>query len=162
MEKTLYSAISIMQLSNGSMSNEERSLDFSIFCMKLLDFSLDIFHTLLILFVLFAWVFKKTRRLHPLVLSAVLFSWLALGYFYGWGYCILTDWHWSLKRHLGETNLPSSFIGYVYEKFLDVRLSDETVNVLAYSLLLVSIVMSALLNIRDLSRRKRSIGRPRS
>jgi hypothetical protein len=39
-------------------------------------------------------------------------SWLVLGYFYGLGYCFLTDWHWQVKRALGVRRLPGSFIKY--------------------------------------------------
>lgn len=41
---------------------------------------------------------------------------MGLGYFYGWGYCLLTDWHWEIKRKLGEVDLPSSFVSYSLDK----------------------------------------------
>ena len=33
---------------------------------------------------------------------------VGLGAVYGWGYCPCTDWHWDVKRRLGETGLPRS------------------------------------------------------
>lgn len=36
------------------------------------------------------------------------------------GYCPLTDWHWDVKRELGEANLPASFIKYQVDQIFDV------------------------------------------
>lgn len=36
--------------------------------------------------------------------------------FYGRGYCPCNDWYWQVKRELGETGLPASYIKY----FLDL------------------------------------------
>lgn len=124
-------------------------MESSLFWWKLADFGLDVFHSVFILFIVFGWVFYKARKAHLIALISVLLSWIGLGYWYGWGYCILTDYHWAIKKHLGENELPSSFIAYAYEKIFGVLLSDATVEVLAYGLLILSIVMSLTLNFRD-------------
>lgn len=113
------------------------------------DIGLNILHSGLILFVMLAWIPSKTRRAHLIALFLVLFSWIALGYWYGFGYCVLTDWHWAIKKHLGETDLPTSFIGYVVQKLFGTALSDAAVAWIAYGVLVVSLVMSVVLNIRD-------------
>lgn len=82
----------------------------------ILDFFFLVFHSLLVGFNLTGWIWKKTRRLHLCTISATLISWFGLGIFYGWGYCPSTDWHWQVKRELGETDLPASYIKYYADK----------------------------------------------
>ena len=81
---------------------------------------LDIFftttHIVLTLFNLTGWIWPRTRRLHLITLGLTLLSWFVLGFWYGWGYCVLTDWHWQVKERLGERNLPASFIKYYADK----------------------------------------------
>ena len=66
-----------------------------------LDALLFLLHSLLIIFVLTGWAIKKTRKTHLTLLGLTLFSRLGLGYWYRFGYCPLTDWHWQLKRRQG-------------------------------------------------------------
>lgn len=72
-----------------------------------------IFHTVLILFNLFGWIFPRTRKLHLFTLGATLFSWIILGIWKGFGYCFLTDWHYEVLRKLGKTDLPNSYIAFL-------------------------------------------------
>lgn len=99
------------------------------------------------------WIFPKTRRAHLLLLGLILISWIGLGYWYGFGYCVLTDVHWSIKQHLGQTDLPPSFIAYILEIMTGYKFGPQFVDPLSYVLLLLSIVMSILLNIRGLRRK---------
>jgi len=69
-----------------------------------------VFHTSLILFNLFGWLSAKTRKLHFYSLMLMLFSWIVLGFWKGFGYCFLTDWHYDILRKLGEQDLPNSYI----------------------------------------------------
>lgn len=78
-----------------------------------LDYLLFIFHVLVIAFNLFGWIPSITRKGHFVVVGLTLFSWIVLGFWKGWGYCLITDWHWDIKRELGETALPGSFIQYL-------------------------------------------------
>ena len=59
------------------------------------------------------WTWSRTRRmsLAALVLTAV--SWFGLGYWRGWGYCLCTDWHWQVRRSLGDLDLPHNYIGFL-------------------------------------------------
>jgi hypothetical protein len=117
------------------------------------DIGFEILHTSLLCFVVFGWLFKRTRRAHIILLAFILISWIGLGYWYGWGYCLLTDVHWDIKTNLGESELPSSFIAYVFKKVLRVHLSTEVVDTLSYGLLLISLVMSIFLNVLDYKRK---------
>lgn len=80
------------------------------------DIILTIIHLGFTLFNLTGWVWKATRKAHLVTLSLTLLSWIVLGFWYGWGYCFLTDIHWDIKEKLGEKNLPASFIKYFADR----------------------------------------------
>lgn len=83
--------------------------------LEVLNVFFFVFHTALILFNLFGWISQKTRRWHFLSLMLLLFSWLVLGFWMGFGYCFLTDWHYQVLRQLGVDDLPSSYIAFLIE-----------------------------------------------
>lgn len=78
------------------------------------DVGLYIVHIAVILFNLLGWIWIKTLRAHLIVIAATAFSWVALGFWFGFGYCFITDWQWQIKRKLGETGLPASFITWFF------------------------------------------------
>lgn len=118
-----------------------------------LDYLLSFFHNAFMAFIIFGWIFRRTLRLHLLCLTAILFSWVGLGMTYGWGYCFLTDWHWAIKRSLGETELPSSFISYMLSKHLHIHLSDAIINYGSSFMLGAIVLVSLVLNVKLLLRR---------
>jgi len=78
-----------------------------------LDYFFHFLHILLIVWNLTGWMFKKLRLLHFLSLNLLWFFWIIVGFFYGFGYCPLTDYHWQIKFYRGEQDLPSSYITYL-------------------------------------------------
>jgi hypothetical protein len=114
--------------------------------LNFLDITFTILHLSVILFNLFAWIWKKTRRAHLIVAGITLGSWFILGIWYGWGYCFITDWQWQVKQQLGETNLPDSFVKYFADKLTGKDFSPSLVtNVTLYSFL-AAIVFSVYVN----------------
>ena len=103
--------------------------------LGLLDAAFVVFHSLLVLFVLAGWGWKRIRHIHLLVLSLIFFSWIGLGLFLGIGYCPCTDWHWRVKRALGQTDLPDSYVKYYVDQITgsnwDPRLVDVSVVMIA-------------------------------
>jgi len=97
-------------------------------------------------FNLFGWIWKKTRRLHLFVVVATLFSWLGLGFWYGLGYCFLTDWEWDIKRALGERNLPHSFTQYLSDNVFGLYLDTWWVDVLTVGLFILAILLALWIN----------------
>ena len=77
-----------------------------------LDILFFVLHIVTIGFNLVGWIWPKTRKLHLTVVILTLASWLGLGIWFGFGYCFLTDWHWTIKEKLGEADLPNSFVKY--------------------------------------------------
>jgi len=74
--------------------------------LRILDLLLTLLHFVIIGFNLFGWIWKRTRRLHLIVVCATAACWFILGIWFGIG------WDWQIKEKLGEHNLPDSFIKY--------------------------------------------------
>lgn len=115
----------------------------------MLDFLNIIFtflHLALIGFNLFAWIWPATRKAHLMSALLTLASWVLAGFWYGWGYCPLTDWHWQIKRKLGESNLPDSFVKYMADKITGGDISPRLADGLTLGLFLLAIVISLYSN----------------
>lgn len=112
----------------------------------LLDILLFSVHILVIVANLFAWLWHRTRRLHLWIVGATLFSWLVLGIWNGFGYCVLTDWEWDVKRKLGERNLPHSFVEYLTNNILGLNLDSSVVDGLTLGTFLIAIIGSIYVN----------------
>ena len=115
---------------------------------KLLDIFFLVFHSLLILFNLFGWMWKKTRRLNLITLLITGFSWIGLGFFYGWGYCFLTDWHWYILEILGGYNLPNSYVQYLLNRILGLHISAITAEYSTVILFVIALIFSVYFNLR--------------
>ena len=120
---------------------------------RLYDALFVVFHTALIVFNMLGWAWRRTRRLHLITISATLLSWFGLGVTYGWGYCPLTDWHWQIKRALGETALPASWIKYYLDRITGMNWSATVVDWLVVGSALGALALSAWLNLKDRLRR---------
>ena len=116
--------------------------------LYVLDFFFVVFHTAWILFSLFGWISRRTRRANLVVLLLTAASWLGLGLFFGLGYCPLTDWHWQVLRALGQRELPRSYTQYLLIRLLGIRLDATTVDVLTAASATAALVVSVWLNIR--------------
>ena len=117
--------------------------------LKILDIFLELVHILVILFSLIGWIFPRSRKLHRYHLATILISWLGLGYFYGFGYCFLTEWHWQVKSNLGVLNLPPSYITYLLEKINLNIFSEITVEFVTAFTLLLSILANLYLSYKE-------------
>jgi hypothetical protein len=95
----------------------------------LFDHGLMFAHLVVIGINVFGWIWPRTRLLQRWTLLLTTLSWIGLGAFYGLGYCFLTDWHWSVKRQLGERALPPSYIQYILHNKLGFNVPDFWVDV---------------------------------
>jgi hypothetical protein len=116
----------------------------------ILDIFFVVFHTSIIFFNLFGWIWKKTRKFNLILLVLTGASWLFLGLIVGTlGYCPLTDWHFSVLNKLGISDLPSSYIKYLADRLTGLDLNPLLVdNVTLYSFL-AAFGLSLFINIRD-------------
>ncbi len=96
--------------------------------VRFLDFLLTLLHLLIIGFNLFGWIWHSTRKPHFYLVIATIFSWVVLGFWYGFGYCPVTDWQWQVKAKLGERDLPNSFIKYFADKLTGMDISADLID----------------------------------
>ena len=116
--------------------------------LSILDFIFLWLHIIIIVFNLFGWAWVKTRKIHLFVVAGTLFSWIILGFRYGFGYCFLTDWHWDVKYKLGETNLPASFIKYFLDTYTWIDLPARSVDIITVVFFGVAIALTIYANFR--------------
>lgn len=104
----------------------------------------------MVLFVLFGWIPKSARKAHLIVIGLILISWLGIGVYKGViGYCPLTDWHWDIKRELGERNIPSSFTEYMMEKITGIDFDRKLVDMGTAAGLVLSVLAAGYVNLRS-------------
>ena len=119
----------------------------------LLNFFFWTFHTVLVAFNLFGWIPRRTRRLNLITLAGTAVSWFVLGIWYGWGYCICTDWHWQVRRQLGYHDDSPTYIHLLLLKLTGISFATAWVEGVTLAGFLISLTMSVSLNIRDARRR---------
>ena len=95
---------------------------------SLLDILFTVFHLGIVLFNLFGWIPKGTRKANFITILLTAASWFILGIWYGTGFCPVTEWQWQVKEKLGEKALPSNFIEYIAEKWTGYDFSSEFVS----------------------------------
>lgn len=110
------------------------------------DYFFFVFHNLLILFNLFGWMVRKWRRWHLACILLTFASWGILGFWYGLGYCPLTDWHWQVLEQRGERGLPSSYISYLLDRTLGITLYPVLVDALTVGAAILALAASAWVN----------------
>jgi hypothetical protein len=116
--------------------------------MRFLDIFFTVFHSCLVIFNLFGWIWKLTRRLNLICLLLTAGSWLILGIFYGWGYCPLTDWHFNILRKLGYTDLPDSYLSFLFTRITGLQIDQSLVDAITLWGLIIALVISLYLNLR--------------
>jgi len=114
-----------------------------------LDKFFFVFHTTLILFNLFGWIWKKTRVANLIVLLLTAFSWSVLGIWYGFGFCPSTEWHWQVRMKLGHYDLPSAYTKFLVDSLTGLDVNAKLVNIFALLFLVLALFASVLTNVRD-------------
>lgn len=117
--------------------------------LRLLDWALLGLHGSLLIFNATGWTWKRTRRLHLATISATVASWFGLGALYGWGYCPLTDWHWRVKRALGETGLPASWVKYYLDRITGATWDPSVVDAAVGGTGAAALALAVTLALRD-------------
>jgi len=117
---------------------------------RILDIFFVVFHTSVILFNLFGWIWRKTRKYNLILLVITGASWLILGLIVGTlGYCPLTDWHFDVLEKLGETDLPTSYVKYLADRLTGLDFDSSLVDKVTLYTFLAALGLSLFLNIRD-------------
>jgi len=123
--------------------------------LQILDWFFVVFHSGIIIFNMFGWMWIKTRKWNLFTLMLTAFSWFVLGLFFGIGYCFLTHWHWDVLAALSEYPPENSYVQYLIRRLTSIRISAEFADILTLLVFIISLALSVWLNVRDfLNRRK--------
>jgi hypothetical protein len=104
------------------------------------------------------WAWRRTRPWQLLTLALTGVSWFVLGFWYGWGYCVCTDWHWRIRAALGYHDDNDSYIYLLIKTLTGLRPSVESCQLLALGVFVVALVLGVTFNVRDFLRARQ---RPR-
>jgi hypothetical protein len=121
----------------------------------ILNVGFFIVHSAWILFNCLGWILKRTRVWQLAAVTLTGLSWFGLGFWYGWGYCPCTDWHWQVRARLGYRD-PPSYIQLLVRNLTGVDPGPALADLGAVVTLIVVTAISIALNIRD--RRAASAG----
>ncbi len=116
--------------------------------LKIIDFFFIGFHTSLILFNVFGWLLPRWRFANFISLSLTAFSWFILGIWFGWGYCVCTDWHWQIREMLGYHNTSSSYIHFLILELTNIDIREESVDIYTAIVFVTAFLISFYLNLR--------------
>jgi len=123
-----------------------------------LDKFFFVFHSTWIVFLLFGWIWRKTRRANLAVILLTAFSWFILGIWYGYGYCPSTDWHWMVRARLGTQDLPNSYTKFLVDSLTGWNVSQGLVDILTLVLLVFAFGASLYFNLKDWGKKRRAAG----
>lgn len=113
-----------------------------------------VFHSVFTLFNIVGWAFPKTRKLHLITMLLTAASWFVLGIWYGWGYCVCTDWHWRVRESLDYHDRSNSYIHFLLLKLTGKNFDPQLVENLTLIIFLLCFILSLSLNIMDKRKRK--------
>jgi hypothetical protein len=114
-----------------------------------------VFHSAFTLFNLTGWAFRRTRKWHLFTIGLTALSWFGLGIWYGWGYCVCTDWHWQVREAMGMQDRSNSYIHFLLFKLTGFNLSPALVESVTLFVFLICAVLSMLLYRCDRKRFRR-------
>jgi len=129
-----------------------RSLCLSMYVF--LDKFFFIFHAIIIVFSLFGWMWKKTRRANLIVLSLIAGSWFVLGIWYGIGYCPCTDWHWQVRMKLGHYDMPNSYVKFLIDSLAGLDVNAKSVDILTLAFYFLALIASLFTNLQRIKSQK--------
>ena len=114
-----------------------------------LDKFFFVFHSMLIVLIIFGWIWRKTRVINFIVVLLTALSWTVLGIWYGFGFCPCTEWHWQVREKLGYFDMPSSYTKFLIDSLTGLDVNEKLVDILAVSFLVLALFFSVFTNVRD-------------
>jgi hypothetical protein len=80
--------------------------------------------------------------------SLTALSWFGLGFWYGWGYCPCTEWHWQVRSRLGFVD-PPSYVQLLIREVTGIALCAWAADALALVSLAAATLLGLTLSVRD-------------
>lgn len=119
------------------------------YSLAALNLVLHGFHQAWIVFTLIGWMFCATRIPHLIVSFATLASWYVLGPLLkkgdAFGYCVITDVQWEIRRRLGLEECKGGYVKYLGDQLFgadfDESLADKIVAAVFFACILASLIM---------------------
>ncbi len=122
--------------------------------LSFLNIFFFVFHTAFMLFNLFGWIWKRTRKWNLYSILLTYSSWFILGIWYGWGYCMCTDYHWDIRQQMGIVDHSDSYTHFLILKTTGLNLNQELVDYITLGALVAATIISIVLNVRDWKRKR--------
>jgi Protein of Unknown function (DUF2784) len=114
--------------------------------LLLLDALFHALHLGIIIFFLFGWMMRETRPAHYALTLLILLSWYGLGAFRGFGYCVITDIQWNIKKRLGSEPSTEYYMKYLIDNITGLNTRAAIVNgVTTYAYFTIFIISTILL-----------------
>lgn len=114
--------------------------------LKTLNFALHGVHQGLIVFSLLGWMFCQTRLLNLIALTSILFSWYGLGPLLGkahaWGYCLITDMQWKVRKELGLDSRRGGYMKYLADNLLGGDFDESRIDKWSVAVILTCFLAS--------------------
>lgn len=114
----------------------------------LLNIVFHLLHLFTIFFCTFGWIYEPFRLANLLLLLAVAFSWFVLGHLTGngYGYCLLTDLQWKLKKSMNRPPATDSYVKFMADMVSgrdnDPALVDRATSVTFFASLAISLLLN--------------------
>ena len=93
-------------------------------------------------------MWRRTRRYQLTTVSLTAVSWFGLGFWYGWGYCPCTAWHWQVRSRLGLVD-PPSYIQLLVREVTGIALGARAADALALVSLAAATFLGVTPSVRD-------------
>ena len=123
-------------------------LSISSNALKLLNICFHLIHLSIIFFFLFGWLFEKTRLPHFILSILILLSWFGLGAFFGFGYCLVTDMQWKIKRRINQEPSTEFYVKYMIDKVTGLDTNPRFINRMTtyiyFGILIISIILLSM------------------
>lgn len=129
--------------------------DYNAPVLPALNLGFFAFHTALILFNVFGWIWPRTRRWNLATLLLTLASWTVMGIWFGKGYCVCTDLHWRVRAAMGIHDHADSYLVLLIRMTTGWDPPPALVSQVAAVVFLLALTTSVTLNLMD-GRRKRA------
>ena len=112
--------------------------------LAFLNIAFFVGHTALIVFNLTGWIRPGTRKLHRYSVGATLFSWIVMGAWKGWGYCVCADWHFRIRRQMGIHGHESSYTELLLNQIPGITVSRFVADVITVGGLMLVVIATLI------------------
>lgn len=126
--------------------------------LSALNLAFFAFHTVWMAFIVAGWAWRRSRPWHLGAVGLTAASWFGLGYWYGWGFCLCTEWHWQVRQRLGYADDPPSYTQLLIGELTGLEPSATAAEWLTAGAFFLAAALSVALNLRDRRRWPLSAG----